>query len=116
MRVGAHPPGRQRNPGGDVRDLDMGDVVGRHGAFHRHWVGVARNGVDGVKRGVAVEHAAAEFARYSRTRIEIRDPALAAEPVTGLFAASDPAGFGRAVASVLDAKVEQQGGAVILTR
>lgn len=66
--------------------------------------------------GERLDQAAAEFARYSRTRIEIRDPALAAEPVTGLFAASDPAGFGRAVASVFDARVEQQDGAVILTR
>ncbi|WP_343519998.1 FecR domain-containing protein [Sphingomonas sp.] len=66
--------------------------------------------------GDRLDQAAAEFARYSRTRIEIRDPALAGEPVTGLFAASDPAGFGRAVASVFDAKVEQRDGAVILTR
>ncbi|WP_423603868.1 FecR family protein [Sphingomonas sp. MS122] len=66
--------------------------------------------------GERLDQAAAEFARYSRTRIEIRDPALASEPVTGLFAASDPAGFGRAVASVFDARIEQQGGAVILTR
>ncbi|MCW4461097.1 FecR domain-containing protein [Sphingomonas sp. BT-65] len=66
--------------------------------------------------GERLDEAAAEFARYSKTRIEIRDPALASEPVTGLFAASDPAGFGRAVASVFDARVEQQGDAVILTR
>lgn len=66
--------------------------------------------------GERLDQAAAEFARYSRTRIEIRDAALAREPVTGLFAASDPAGFGRAVASVFDARVEQQGDAVILTR
>ena len=66
--------------------------------------------------GEPLSEAAAEFARYSRTRIEIRDPALAQEPITGLFAASDPVGFSRAVASALDARVEQQGGTVILTR
>lgn len=66
--------------------------------------------------GERLEAAASEFARYSKTRIEIRDPALAREPVTGLFAASDPVGFSRAVASVFDARVEQQAGAVILTR
>lgn len=66
--------------------------------------------------GERLDAAAAEFARYSRTRIEIRDPALAGEPVTGLFAASDPVGFSRAVASVFDARVEQQGDAVVLRR
>lgn len=66
--------------------------------------------------GEQLSEAAAEFARYSKTRIEIRDPALAQEPITGLFAASDPVGFSRAVASALDAQVEQQGGTVILTR
>lgn len=66
--------------------------------------------------GEPLSAAAAEFARYSKTRIEIRDPALAREPITGLFAASDPVGFSRAVASALDAQVEQQGGTVILVR
>ena len=66
--------------------------------------------------GEPLSEAAAEFARYSKTRIEIRDPALAQEPITGLFAASDPVGFSRAVASALDAQVEQRGGTVILTR
>ncbi|PJI87350.1 DUF4880 domain-containing protein [Sphingomonas koreensis] len=66
--------------------------------------------------GEPLSEAAAEFARYSKTRIEIRDPALAQEPITGLFAASDPIGFSRAVASALDAHVEQQADTVILTR
>lgn len=66
--------------------------------------------------GEQLGEAAAEFARYSKTRIEIRDPALAQEPITGLFAASDPVGFSRAVASALDARVEQQGSTVILSR
>ena len=66
--------------------------------------------------GERLDQAAAEFGRYSNTRIEIRDPALAGEPVTGLFAASDPAGFGRAVATVFGARVEQRDGAVILSR
>lgn len=66
--------------------------------------------------GESLSEAAAEFARYSKVRIEIPDPALAREPITGLFAASDPVGFSRAVASALDAQAEQQGGIVILTR
>ncbi|SFK14247.1 FecR domain-containing protein [Caulobacter sp. UNC279MFTsu5.1] len=66
--------------------------------------------------GESLDQAAAAFARYSDTRIQIRDPALAREPVTGLFAANDPAGFSRAIARVFDAKVEQEGGDVVLTR
>lgn len=66
--------------------------------------------------GEPLEQAAAEFARYSRTRIEIRDPALAREPVAGLFAASDPLGFSRAVAGLFDARIEQSGNKVVLSR
>lgn len=66
--------------------------------------------------GEPLAQAAAEFARYSRTRIEIRDPALAREPVAGLFAASDPIGFSRAVASLFDARIEQRGDTVVLSR
>ncbi|HEY0623221.1 FecR family protein [Sphingomonas sp.] len=66
--------------------------------------------------GERLDEAAAEFARYSRTRIEIRDPVLAGEPVTGLFSASDPVGFSHAIARVFDAQLDQQGNAVILTR
>jgi transmembrane sensor len=66
--------------------------------------------------GETLGQAAAAFARYSDTRIQIRDPALAREPVTGLFAANDPAGFSRAIARVFDARVEQDGAGVVLTR
>jgi transmembrane sensor len=66
--------------------------------------------------GETLGQAAAAFARYSDTRIQIRDPALAREPVTGLFAANDPAGFGRAIARVFEARIEQDGDKVVLTR
>jgi len=66
--------------------------------------------------GEPLAHAAAEFARYSKTRIEIRDPGLAREPVAGLFAASDPIGFSRAIASLFDARIEQHGDTVVLSR
>jgi len=66
--------------------------------------------------GEPLEHAAAEFARYSRTRIEISDPALAREPVAGLFSASDPMGFSHAVAGLFDARVEQRGDTLVLSR
>ena len=66
--------------------------------------------------GERLDQAAAAFARYSNTRIEIADPALAREPVTGLFAAGDPAGFGHAVATIFGARVEQRGNVVRLYR
>lgn len=66
--------------------------------------------------GEPLERAAAEFARYSKTRIEISDPGLAREPVAGLFSASDPLGFSRAVANLFDARVEQRGDTLVLSR
>lgn len=66
--------------------------------------------------GETLKQAADAFARYSDTRIQVPDADLAREPVTGLFAANDPAGFGRAVARVFDARLEQKGDQVILTR
>lgn len=66
--------------------------------------------------GETLKQAADTFARYSDTRIQVRDPALAREPVTGLFAANDPAGFSRAIARVFDAKLEQNGDDLVLTR
>jgi transmembrane sensor len=66
--------------------------------------------------GDRLDQAAAAFARYSNTRIEIRDPELAGEPVTGLFSVSDPAGFGRAVAGIFGARIEQRDNVVILSR
>src|SRR3546814_17573418 len=56
------------------------------------------------------------FARYSDTRVVIRDEALAREPVTGLFSANDPAGFSRAVASAFDDQVVQGPNVIILSR
>ncbi len=66
--------------------------------------------------GEPLGEAAASFARYSKTRIEIRDAALAREPVAGLFSASDPLGFSRAVAQLFDAEIEQRGDLVVLSR
>lgn len=66
--------------------------------------------------GETLGQAAEAFARYSDTRIEIRDPDLAREPVTGLFAASDPVGFGRAVAKVFDARLQRDDEKVVLSR
>ncbi|WP_176593833.1 FecR domain-containing protein [Sphingobium sp. EM0848] len=66
--------------------------------------------------GERLDDAAAQFARYSETRIVVADPVLAAEPITGLFAANDPVGFSRAVASIVDARIDRDGDALILRR
>lgn len=66
--------------------------------------------------GETLKQAADSFARYSDVHIQISDPELAREPVTGLFAASDPVGFSRAVARVFNAEFEQRGDTVLLTR
>jgi len=58
-----------------------------------------------------LEDAANEFARYSEVRIVV-DPSVSTKTVTGLFAANDPVGFARAVASVLKLKWEVKGNKV----
>jgi len=66
--------------------------------------------------GETLEQAANAFARYSDHRIVVRDQALAHETVTGLFAANDPVGFSRAVATSFGASVTTTPGGVVLTR
>jgi transmembrane sensor len=66
--------------------------------------------------GETLAQAAAAFARYSDVRIVIADPALAREPVTGLFAANDPVGFGRAVADLFETSMVERGGEVLIGR
>ncbi len=58
-----------------------------------------------------LKDAAAEFARYSDTRI-IVDPAVSGRTITGLFASNDPVGFAKVAASVLDLHVEEEPNAV----
>lgn len=65
-------------------------------------------------RGETLAEAAADFARYSDIRIVITDPALAREPITGLFAANNPVGFGQAVSRVFDARMHQEKNRVVL--
>ncbi|WP_260926685.1 FecR family protein [Novosphingobium sp. 9] len=66
--------------------------------------------------GETLAHAAETFRRYASPAIEIASPELAREPITGLFAATDPAGFADAVALSLDARVSRQDGVICLTR
>ena len=63
-----------------------------------------------------LDQAAAEFGRYSDTRIVITDPAIGARTVTGLFAARNPTGFAETVATVLDLRTKAGPGVVELHR
>lgn len=65
--------------------------------------------------GESLARAVAEFSRYSDTRIVIA-PALANEQIAGLFQASDPVGFARAVAMSLRAKTAISEGEIRITQ
>lgn len=66
--------------------------------------------------GETLRQAAAEFSRYSDTRIVFDDPSIADETVTGLFVSTDPVGFSRAVGTAFDLNVQVREGEVRLSR
>lgn len=66
--------------------------------------------------GETLAQAAAEFARYSDTKIIIDDPALAKEEIAGLFKATDPVGFAQTIAISLNARARIGEGEVRLAR
>ncbi len=66
--------------------------------------------------GETLQEAADTFARYSNTRIVIRDPQLAAETITGLFVSNDAVGFAKAVALSLNLHVQVKADEVQLSR
>jgi transmembrane sensor len=66
--------------------------------------------------GQTLSQAAAEFGRYSDTKIIIDDPALGREEIAGLYQANDPVGFSKAVAAILNAHTEVGEGVVRITR
>jgi len=66
--------------------------------------------------GETMAQAAREFARYSDTRLVIDDPALAQEPVSGLFAANDPVSFARSASQAFGVRLEIEGRTVRLSR
>ncbi len=66
--------------------------------------------------GETLGQAAAEFARYSSTRIVVDDPTLAAEPLSGLYASSDPSGFARDVALSFGARAVSTADGVHIVR
>lgn len=67
-------------------------------------------------RGETLEDAARAFSRYGDPRVTIADPDLAREPITGLFAANDPAGFSRTITIALDATMIRRGDEIVLSR
>jgi transmembrane sensor len=64
--------------------------------------------------GEPLSSAVAEINRYSRKPIYIDSPALAAQPVIGIFHASDAAAFAAATAATFNADVVEDDGAIHL--
>jgi transmembrane sensor len=64
--------------------------------------------------GDTLADAARRFRRYGGPKVEIDSASLARQPISGLFAASDPRGFARAIAVSLDATVADDGDTVHL--
>lgn len=67
-------------------------------------------------RATTLGDAAAQFSRYSDLRIQIDDPSVRREVITGLFSANDPGGFAQAAAASLGLRVETSTHAVRLMR
>jgi transmembrane sensor len=59
--------------------------------------------------------AAAEFARYNAERIVIPDPQVADKRISGLFVATDPAGFADAIAAIFGLAARRDGNAITIT-
>ncbi|MFC4314032.1 FecR family protein [Steroidobacter flavus] len=66
--------------------------------------------------GETLAFASQAFARYSDVHIQIADPGLANESITGLFSANDPVGFSRSVARIFGAHISIQPDSVVLWR
>lgn len=67
-------------------------------------------------RATMLGDAAAQFSRYSDLKIEIDDPSVRREVITGLFSANDPGGFAQAAAASLGLRVETSPHVVRLVR
>jgi transmembrane sensor len=66
--------------------------------------------------GETLAEAAAEFSRYSDVLIQIDDPEIAKEKVTGLFVSQDPVGFANAVAVSFELRTEISDKKILLMR
>jgi transmembrane sensor len=69
-----------------------------------------------VFAGESLSAAAAQFARYSDTRIIVSDPVLAGSGVAGVYDLSDPIGFAQATALSLGARTQVCEGQVLISR
>jgi len=66
--------------------------------------------------GETLAEAAEQFARYSDAHIQIDDPEIANQKVTGLFVSTDPVGFANAVAVSFDLRTEITNNQIKITR
>jgi transmembrane sensor len=122
--------GRVRVAGGAARFAPVDVAAGTQASIDSRHSGVVTTPIsrDGLLRGLAwregklafedntLAYAAAEFARYGDPRIEIADPGLARETISGLFSVRDPAGFAQVVSSIFDARAQAAGDRILLSR
>jgi len=66
--------------------------------------------------GTSLQEAAEEFSRYSDKQITVDDPNVANETITGLFSATNPAGFAHSVALSLNLNTWTEGNTIHLSR
>lgn len=66
--------------------------------------------------GEPLSYAVAEINRYNARQLVVDDPALAREPLVGYFRTNDPENFARAVASMVGARVTEDGQTIRLRR
>lgn len=66
--------------------------------------------------GESLAYAVAELNRYNRRKLVIADDTLGSEPLVGYFRTDQPENFGRAVATMVGARVEVEGDTIRLSR
>lgn len=66
--------------------------------------------------GETLQYAVGEINRYNVRKLVIGDPALANEPLVGYFHTTEPEDFGRAVATMIGARVVDEGDTIRIVR
>lgn len=110
------------------------DVRTRIGAGSKGFVGDASPGIEVVKasddidralawrngelalNGESLEYAVSELNRYNNRKLVIEDHKLGREPLVGYFRTDQPENFGRAVASMVGARIEVEGETIRMMR
>ncbi len=95
-----------RSSGEFALDAVPGDQIARDLAWQKGYIFFKRQ---------ELASAVQEFARYSRVRIVVEDPVAAHRTITGMYMATDPTGFARAVSTFLDLDVSVRGDEIRLT-